>query len=89
MSNQSLTYKQVRTKKKHLCDMCGKRIRKGVLAWYATGVYEDEFYARYMHGICEHLWSTEIWPDSDECIDPAEFYQDVLRLPLIDLEQVP
>ena len=89
MSSQTLAYEEVRTKKQRRCSMCGRRIRKGALAHYWAGVYDGDFQIGYAHGICQHLWETVVYHDSDELLDEGEFCADILRLPLLDLEQVP
>ena len=81
MSDQTLTVKEVKTRKKHRCAICLRRIRKGARAVYWSGVYDGDFQAGYAHGVCEHLFHTAC--GGDELPDPWEFNECVLRLPLL------
>jgi hypothetical protein len=44
--------KWVRTRKNHLCDMCGGPIPSQWEAHYYAGVYEGDFYAGWQHRQC-------------------------------------
>ena len=89
MSDQTLKHKEVRTKKRHICSMCGRRIRKGAKAHYWVGIYDGDFQSGYAHGICNHLWQKLVWPESDELIDEGEFRREILGLPLLDIRRIP
>ena len=80
MSSQSLTCKDVRTRKQHRCSMCGRRIRNGAKARYWAGVYDGDFQSSYAHSVCQYLWETLVYPEYDELLDEGEFRREVLPL---------
>ena len=80
MSDQTLTYKEVRTRKQHRCRICERRIRKGAKAIYWAGVFDGYFQSGYAHGVCNHLFFKHF---DDELPDPWEFRTEILGLPLL------
>jgi len=80
MSATTLSYKTVKTRKTHRCDICGRQIRKGAKAHYWSGIYEGAFQSGYAHSVCQHLWETVVWPEYDELLDPGEFLREVLPM---------
>lgn len=53
-------YKTVKTRKKHQCHACLKRIRAGEKAHYQSGHNGDYWYRLYMHTDCNVLVNKHI-----------------------------
>jgi hypothetical protein len=86
MSDCTLSYKEVKTRKQHRCECCDRRIRKGAKAIRWSGIYDGNFYCGYAHGVCahKHVTCVEDW----ELLDPWEFRTEILGLPLLKARQV-
>ena len=87
MSTQTLKRKEVRTRKRHRCDICQLQIRKGAKAIYWAGVHDGDFFHGYSHAVCQYLLDTHFDGYDDEMPDPYDFRTEILRLPLLKPER--
>ena len=63
MSWQCLRTSEVRGRKRHICCLCGLRIRKGAKHLVVCGVYDGEIVTDRRHAICNA--ATRDWDDID------------------------
>jgi hypothetical protein len=67
MSYTSLKYKQIKTKKSHLCFSCLKRFPANVTMVYWTGIYNGDFNSGYTCLTCEEIIAINTKLKAVEC----------------------
>jgi hypothetical protein len=56
--------KLVKTRKDHKCFTCDSKIHKGLMAYYRSGVHENEFYSYYMCEFCHKIYEIDEYIDT-------------------------
>jgi ribosomal protein L24E len=73
---QNLGCKNVKARKQHACDWCGKSIEKGEEYERQKFLYDGDFYEWHSHLACSRIASA-IWDycDPDEGMDEDQFHE--------------
>ena len=95
------TLEVVRLDKRRICFWCGQYIKCGATCWANEFKHEGEVYINYEHFVCHDIanrqdrmlhgmkssYAEEAY--LEECHEPWDFWEEKLKLPLIDLEKLP